>query len=128
MSQSDECPNVTERISSTDTTHDVSGGVPDRTASADSVPVGHWERKKKKKKKKKKKRPDRGSNRSLANASLQSYHSTNCVVFDFADLNTYPGVKKVTQGRDRSVRFPKPGGGSVGFPKKKKKTRKGKRK
>ena len=115
MSQSDECPNVTERISSTDTTHDVSGGVPDRTASADSVPVGHWG----KKKKKKKKRPDRGSNRSLANASLESYHSTICVVFDFADLNTYPGVKKVTQGRDRSVRFPKPGGGSVGFPKNK---------
>ena len=51
MFQSDECPNVTERISSTDTTHDVSGGVPDRTASADSVPVGHWGKKKKKKKK-----------------------------------------------------------------------------
>ena len=102
MSQSDECPNVTERISSTDTTHDV------------SIPVGHWGGKKKKKKK----RPDRGSNRSLANASLESYHSTICVVFDFADLNTYAGVKKVTQGRDRSVRFPKPGGGSVGFPKK----------
>ena len=108
VSEYDECPNVIERISSTDTS---------RTTSAAAFPTERpVQTLGKKKKKKKKKRPDRGSNRSLANASLQSYHSTNCVVFDFADLNTYPGVKKVTQGRDRSVRFPKPGGGSVGFP------------
>ena len=97
VSEYDECPNVIERISSTDTS---------RTTSAAAFPTERPLQTVQtlgKKKKKKKKRPDRGSNRSLANASLQSYHSTICVVFDFADLNTYPGVKKVTQGRDRSV-------------------------
>ena len=73
----------------------------------------------------KKKNPPEGLEPPTSRASVRHQH--HCAITDLKKVSPRiegcrfgKKVKKATQGRDRSIRFSKPGGGSVGFPKKKK--------
>ena len=72
-----------------------------------------------------KKNPPEGIEPPTSRASVRHQH--HCAITDLKIFSPRiegcrfrKKVKKATQGRDRSIRFSKPGGGSVGFPKKKK--------
>ena len=70
---------------------------------------------------KKKKNPPEGLEPPTSRASVRHQH--HCAITDLKEISPRiegcrfgEKVKKATQGRDRSIRFSKPGGGSVGFP------------
>ena len=69
----------------------------------------------------KKKNPPEGIEPPTFRASVRHQH--HCAITDLKIFSPRiegcrfgKNVKKATQGRDRSIRFSKPGGGSVGFP------------